>query len=397
MLIKDALLVVREKPDSVQAWAGLVSALEQAGQPNVEGLWEATIVAIASRGEFFTALALSRKHLQGAALARVLVRMAEQYARHRWKSGEKHSPPQLSAWDVVIPDTEEEQRTLAVEWVDRVGALALPEGSRFPYVPVFGDLTEIEFVVLATEVEPIVLKPGRVLIKQGEKERAVYLLTHGSVRIHQSRVEEQELELAKVKAPVLLGEISALAGTPRQATVEAEELGLAWKIHHELLSRLTKVHPQLSEQFEHLVKNRLLNNVLRSSAILGKLDEEQYEAFLVASKVVEHKQSATIFRQGEAAPGLFVVLHGFAEVWTSRDGHERTRVNVLREGDLFGEISMLSGQPTTGEVTMPDGGVLLHMPIEMFELLKEEIPKLKDLLKIIIKRLSNVILNFFVF
>ena len=394
MSIREALLTVRQKPDSIQAWAGLVAALEQAGQPNIEGLWEATIAAVASRGEFFTALALSRKHLEGAALARVLTDMAEQYARHRWKEGERVSPPTLEPWDVDIPESEEDQRTLAVEWVDRVHEIGLPEGAKFPYIPIFGDLTEIEFVVLATEVEPILLKPGRILIKQGEEEKAVYLLSHGSVHVHQTRLGDEELELAEVESPALLGEISALAGTPRRATVEANKLGLAWKIHYDLLARLTEAHPQLSEQFTDLVKNRLVHNVLRASTVLKDLTEEQHEALLIACKVIEIEPESTVFKQGESAPGLFIVLHGEAEVWTSREGHTRTRVNVLYEGDLFGEISMLSGQPTTGEVLMIDGGVLLHLPVEMFELIKEEIPtledELRDLMKVRIKQLASM-------
>ncbi len=57
MSMQEALLEVSRKPDSIQAWAGLVAMLEEAGQPTMEGLWETTIAAVAVRGDFFTALA----------------------------------------------------------------------------------------------------------------------------------------------------------------------------------------------------------------------------------------------------------------------------------------------------------------------------------------------------
>ncbi len=327
-------------------------------------------------------------------MARVLTEMASLYAEHHQRQGVRLPPPFLEPWDVVIPDSEDEQRTLAVEWIDRVHEIGLPEGSLCPYIPIFGDVTPIEFVVLATEAESLLLKAGRVLIQQGEVEQAVYILSHGSVTVRQMRKNDEELELAEVEAPALLGEISSLSHTPRRSTVVANKLGLAWKIDVELLSRLADVHPHLVEQFRDLIQNRLLHNLLRSNPVLKGLSDEQCEALLIASSIQEVEPESTVFTQGESAPGLFMILHGVAEVWTSREGHTRSRVNVLYEGDMFGEISMLSGQPTTGEVLMLDGGVLLHLPIEMFELLKEEIPtletELRELMKIRIGELASM-------
>ena len=74
-----------------------------------------------------------------------------------------------------------------------------------------------------------------------------------------------------------------------------------------------------------------------------------------------------LVEQGAPPPGLFVVLHGDADVWVTALDGERARVAVLREGDVFGELSLLSGAPTTASVLVPRGAVVLHLSVEDFE------------------------------
>ena len=95
-------------------------------------------------------------------------------------------------------------------------------------------------------------------------------------------------------------------------------------------------------------------------------------ALLAAFAVENHGAGAEIFPQGAPAPGLFFILHGLAEVVV--DG--RT-VAELTEGDAFGEMSLLTGEPTTAAVRMPDGGILLHLDPASFNAVRAADSKLE--------------------
>jgi CRP-like cAMP-binding protein len=56
------------------------------------------------------------------------------------------------------------------------------------------------------------------------------------------------------------------------------------------------------------------------------------------------------------------VLHGDCEVWVTDADGNAAEVAELHEGDAFGEMSLLTGEPTTAAVVMPEGGILLHLP-----------------------------------
>jgi CRP-like cAMP-binding protein len=84
---------------------------------------------------------------------------------------------------------------------------------------------------------------------------------------------------------------------------------------------------------------------------------------------------ALIVEQGTPPPGLFVVLHGEADVWVTdaaTDG--RARVAVLHEGDVFGELSLLTGAATTASVVAPRGAVLLHLGPADFAAVRDDLP-----------------------
>ena len=56
-----------------------------------------------------------------------------------------------------------------------------------------------------------------------------------------------------------------------------------------------------------------------------------------------------VIEEGAAGDSMFVLLRGTAQVSVARNGTP-LRVGVLRAGDLFGEMSLLTGEPRTATV-----------------------------------------------
>jgi CRP-like cAMP-binding protein len=73
-------------------------------------------------------------------------------------------------------------------------------------------------------------------------------------------------------------------------------------------------------------------------------------------------KSDLIIREGAATDGLYVVLSG--EVVVTKG---KVRLAVLREGEIFGEMSLLQKTPATATVAAAKRTSLLRLPREAFD------------------------------
>jgi small-conductance mechanosensitive channel/CRP-like cAMP-binding protein len=118
------------------------------------------------------------------------------------------------------------------------------------------------------------------------------------------------------------------------------------------------------------------------------LDSELFGAFsteeraLLAEHLVERRfrQGATIVHQGEAADTLFFVCEGALEVRSSNAAGNEIAINRLGAGDLFGEMSLLTGEPRSASVVALTAAVLYELDKEYLAPLLARRPELGEAL-----------------
>jgi acetate kinase len=109
---------------------------------------------------------------------------------------------------------------------------------------------------------------------------------------------------------------------------------------------------------------------------LQKLREEQplFKAFennvlkelLKNSELKTFAQKESIIRFGQTGEFLGIMIEGKAEaVITGEDG-ERQQIGILNPGDIFGEMSLLTGEPTSADVIAMEPCNILLIPQEIF-------------------------------
>ena len=359
MDLKEAIRAVAAEPTNMKARAALAGALEAAGVPEAANVWKATVRCACGRGQFFVALALARRYLSPDALDDALAEMARRFGAGRPRQGPIVALPPSKPLEVEVPEDPDELTYAALRVGTDIESLVLPAFARMPAVPIFEDLPSDEFVALAREVEPVALFDGDDLMIQNATDRAVYVLVRGQARAVTLKPDGAEVELGVLAGPTVLGEMALLTAVPRRSSVTSLGNGLAWRIDAERLVQLAAEQPGLIERMRNLVKARLLHDLLQSSRVLASVENQGL--VLSAFAVRNIPPGAEIFPQGAPPPGLFFLLHGTGEVWTADGGGIPRKVAVLTEGDAFGEMSLLTGDPTTAAVRMPHGGIVLHL------------------------------------
>jgi CRP-like cAMP-binding protein len=88
---------------------------------------------------------------------------------------------------------------------------------------------------------------------------------------------------------------------------------------------------------------------LRSTPLFAPLDETVLGSLARGTKIVEFGAGERVVQQGEPGGVCYVVDRGSLVVLLSEGGMEQ-RVADLHEGDLFGEMSLLTGAPRTATV-----------------------------------------------
>lgn len=104
-----------------------------------------------------------------------------------------------------------------------------------------------------------VVAEGEIVYRQGDKPDGLYLIESGVLRATYAFADHVPDVVESCVAGTLSGELTALAGEPRNATVSAERQSVLWKISTEDLNRLEKEHPEDASLFVKLVlKSKLI-------------------------------------------------------------------------------------------------------------------------------------------
>jgi CRP-like cAMP-binding protein len=87
----------------------------------------------------------------------------------------------------------------------------------------------------------------------------------------------------------------------------------------------------------------------------------------------ESPRGAVLFKQGETQPSVIVVRSGMVELSVG-SGRRRLVVQILRAGDVEGDISLLLGQPPPYQATALDEVTCLELRASSFEPLLAQHP-----------------------
>jgi CRP-like cAMP-binding protein len=89
---------------------------------------------------------------------------------------------------------------------------------------------------------------------------------------------------------------------------------------------------------------------LRNIGLFGALSDDVLDYLSTLLTVETPSAGATLFREGEDANAMFVVISGEVEVLKKSKRNVEARVAVLGPGDWFGEMSIVDIQPRSATV-----------------------------------------------
>jgi CRP-like cAMP-binding protein len=107
---------------------------------------------------------------------------------------------------------------------------------------------------------------------------------------------------------------------------------------------------------------------LLSSELFIRMPHENIQCFFTELLPLDTKQDELVVEQGTPGNYLYIVAEGrCAVVRRAPGGGQETQLAILKEGDTFGEASLISNSPRNASIRMASNGMLMRLPKAAFE------------------------------
>jgi CRP-like cAMP-binding protein len=245
-----------------------------------------------------------------------------------------------------------------------------------PKIPLFSSLAPPELERLINEVELREFEPGQAIVRQGERGGALYVVVSGEVA-----VTADDRDLARLGEGAFFGELALITDFPRSATVTAREPTRVLEISREAISRVIADSPEVLKVLLRFFRDRMLDRLITTSPVFNQLPPDDAQTLVGRFKFLELEPRMRVIREGERAPGMFLLLAGRARV--VKDG---LALAQLQPGDLFGEMSLLRGGPAMAAIETETKCWVIELERKDFQEIMMTYPQLLEFVSTLAER-----------
>ena len=244
---------------------------------------------------------------------------------------------------------------------------------------VFRFLSDEHFAALEPLLQEEHYDFGDVIVKQDDPADSFYILTRGRARALKIKSDGEEIPLGSLKPGDSFGEAALAEGGMRSATVRCSTGVDVLRIDRTDFLELTRVVPEMKRYIEMTGRNRAVQSFLYQFSNFGRLPATALRSMIDKLTPVGFAKGSLIIREGDAAGPMYVIEKGRARVFAGVNGRERN-LAFYREGDFFGELSILNGSPRAASVEAFTDCQLLSLDPEAVHELRTRFPEFDRLL-----------------
>ncbi|MBN1205201.1 MAG: cyclic nucleotide-binding domain-containing protein [Myxococcaceae bacterium] len=249
-----------------------------------------------------------------------------------------------------------------------------------PPLPLFADLEREAFLDLVQRMSWKSVPVGTAISQEGEAGEQLHVIVAGKAEVTRL-VDGQRKALGRLGGGSIFGELSLITGTPPTASVSTTVDTEVFEIRREHLNAVARSHPSVPSVLAEFAQQRMARNMMATSPLFQQLPESERAALLgrFHFKALQPRDKA--LTEGEPSPGLFLVLAGELVVQKGDPTGGVVSLGVLREGEVAGEISLLTGQPATATVVSTRKTATAFLDRAAFGELVKEYPDIKTYLE----------------
>jgi len=220
---------------------------------------------------------------------------------------------------------------------------------------------------------------GELIVREGETADAFYFLVSGRARVIKKTDKGAELVLASLRPGSEFGEEALLDGGAHPASIRCstsvEVLRLARAEFLEMVER----QPELRRHLEINARHKALHGFLYEFSNFGRLSAAALRELIENLRPASYAKGQMILREGDAAGPMYIVEKGRVRIFATNAGRVKN-LAFCRDGDFFGELSLLTGSPRAASAEASIDSKLFMLAPESVHDLRRRFPDFSKLL-----------------
>lgn len=245
-----------------------------------------------------------------------------------------------------------------------------------PPLPLFADLERDAFVELVSCMAYREVPPGELITGEGQGGDTIFVIVAGKAEVTR-QVDGAAKTLAFLGGGSIFGELAMLTGAPLTASVTTVSDADLFEIRRLDLNQIARSHPSVPQTLTAFAQNRMAKNLMATSPLFQQIPEADRQRSLSRFLFKALQPNEKALTEGEHAQGLFLVLAGELVVQKEDPAGGHVSLGILREGDIAGEISLLTGLRATATVQATRKTAAAFLERSAFHELVKEFPQVK--------------------
>lgn len=239
-------------------------------------------------------------------------------------------------------------------------------------VPLLNGLPTEVLDQLSECAKSVTFLAGDIVIGEGERGDALYIITHGVVSVYKG-----DKKVAELSDGDFFGEMALLGDQVRTATVKAKHPSTLLRLRRRDVMQLAREGTELRRRLTDIKEERQTQtDLIGIVPLLRGLSSEVLELIVEQTMSVGFKPGDAVMTEGERGDSMFIIIHGVVSVYKAGE-----HISDLKEGDFFGEMALLGDQVRTATVKIKEQTALLKLSRADILQLAENNPELKERLE----------------
>ncbi len=155
------------------------------------------------------------------------------------------------------------------------------------------------------------------------------------------------------------------SATPSSCDIFSRKNSELLRLTRKAIDKLDAELGDFRNRLSTLRRHALTEGLLERHPMFDAVGEDERDGLMKRFTGLRVSHGEVLVQQDGTSPGIFIVLDGEVDVARNEDGWEIT-IATLSAGDVFGEVGVVSDNPTLAKCVMTSPGHLLFLSREEF-------------------------------